>query len=143
VLDRARAGLAAELLGLAEQAFETTVEYMKTRIQFGQAIGAFQALQHRAAEMFAELQLTRSAVEAALAAIDEESPEVPALASLAKAIAGDTAQRIANQIIQLHGGIGMTHEHDAGLYLKRALVAGHYYGNPAFHRERWGRLQGY
>jgi alkylation response protein AidB-like acyl-CoA dehydrogenase len=96
VLDRARAGLAAELLGLAEQAFETTVEYMKTRVQFGQVIGSFQALQHRAADMFAELQLTRSAVEAALAAIDEDSPELPALASLAKAMASDTAHRIAN-----------------------------------------------
>jgi alkylation response protein AidB-like acyl-CoA dehydrogenase len=143
VLDRARAGLAAELLGLAEQAFETTTEYLKTRVQFGQVIGSFQALQHRAAEMFAELQLTRSAVEAALIAIDEGSPELPALASLAKALAGDTAKLIANQMIQLHGGIGMTHEHDAGLYVKRALVAGHYYGNAAFHRERWGRLQGY
>jgi alkylation response protein AidB-like acyl-CoA dehydrogenase len=143
VLDRARAGMAAELLGLAEQAFETTVDYLKTRVQFGRLIGSFQALQHRAAEMFAELQLTRSAVEAALAAIDEGSPDLPQLASLAKAIAGDTAQHIANQMIQLHGGIGMTHEHDAGLYLKRALVAGQYYGNAAFHRERWGRLEGY
>jgi alkylation response protein AidB-like acyl-CoA dehydrogenase len=143
VLDRARAGLAAELLGLAEQAFETTTEYLKTRVQFGQVIGSFQALQHRAAEMFAELQLTRSAVEAAFVAIDEGSPDLPALASLAKALAGNTAKLIANQMIQLHGGIGMTHEHDAGLYVKRALVAGHYYGNAAFHRERWGRLQGY
>lgn len=143
VLDRARAGLAAELLGLAEQAFETTTEYLKTRVQFDQVIGSFQALQHRAAELFAELQLTRSAVEAALAAIDADSPELPALASLAKALASDTARAIANQMIQLHGGIGMTHEHDAGLYVKRALVAAHYYGNAAFHRERWGRLQGY
>jgi alkylation response protein AidB-like acyl-CoA dehydrogenase len=143
VLDRARAGLAAELLGLAEQAFETTADYLKTRVQFGQVIGSFQALQHRAAEMFAELQLARSAVEAAMAAIDDDAPDLPALASLAKAIAGDTAQRIAGQMIQLHGGIGMTHEHDAGLYVKRALVAAHYYGNAAFHRERWGRLQGY
>jgi alkylation response protein AidB-like acyl-CoA dehydrogenase len=143
VLDRARAGLAAELLGLAEQAFETTTEYLKTRVQFGQRIGSFQALQHRAAEMFAELQLTRSAVEAALAAIDENAADLPALASLAKALASETARRITGQMIQLHGGIGMTHEHDAGLYVKRALVAGHTYGNAAFHRERWGRLQGY
>lgn len=143
VLDRARAGLAAELLGLAEQAFETTTDYLKTRVQFDRVIGSFQALQHRAAEMFAELQLTRSAVEAALAAIDGNLPELPELASIAKALASDTAKLIANQMIQLHGGIGMTHEHDAGLYVKRALVAGHYYGNAAFHRERWGRLQGY
>lgn len=143
ILDRARVGLAAELLGLAEQAFETTNDYLKTRVQFGAVIGSFQALQHRAAEMFAELQLTRSAVEAALAAVDEDAPDLPAVASLAKAIAGDTAHYIANEMIQLHGGIGMTHEHDAGLYLKRAIVAGQYYGNAAFHRDRWGRLNGY
>lgn len=143
LLDRARVGIAAEMLGLATQAFETTLDYLKTRVQFGQVIGSFQALQHRAAEMFGELQLTRSAVEAALIAIDADAPDLPALASLAKASAGETAHRIASQMIQLHGGIGMTHEHDAGLYYKRALVAAQCYGSTAFHRERWGRLNGY
>jgi len=143
VLDRARAGLAAELLGLAEQAFETTVDYMKTRVQFDRPIGSFQALQHRAADLFGEIQLARAAVEDALDAIDSASPQVPALASLAKALAGDCATLVAKQMVQLHGGIGMTHEHDAGLYLKRALTASQFYGNPAFHRDRWGRLNGY
>lgn len=143
VLDRARAGLAAEMLGSATQAFETTLDYLKTRVQFGRLIGSFQALQHRAAALFGELILTRSAVEAALAAIDADDPELPRHASLAKALAGETAVRIANEMIQLHGGIGMTHEHDAGLYLKRAKVADHCYGNAAFHRERWGRLSGF
>ena len=143
VLDRARAGLAAELLGLAEQAFETTVDYMKTRVQFDRPIGSFQALQHRAADLFGEIQLARAAVEDALDAIDSASPQVPALASLAKALAGDCATLVAKQMVQLHGGIGMTHEHDAGLYLKRALTASQYHGNPAFHRERWGRINGY
>jgi len=143
ILDRARVGIAAEMLGLATQAFETTLDYLKTRVQFGQVIGSFQALQHRAAEMFGELQLTRSAVEAALAAVDADAPDLPAFASLAKANAGETAQLIAAQMIQLHGGIGMTHEHDAGLYYKRALVAAQCYGSSAYHRERWGRLNGY
>lgn len=143
VLDRARAGLAAELLGLAEQAFETTVDYMKTRVQFDRPIGSFQALQHRAADLFGEIQLARAAVEDALDAIDSASSQVPALASLAKALAGDCATLVAKQMVQLHGGIGMTHEHDAGLYLKRALTASQFYGNPAFHRDRWGRLNGY
>lgn len=143
ILDGGRAGLAAEMLGTATQAFETILDYLKTRVQFGQLIGSFQALQHRASAMFGELQLLRSAVETALAGLDANDPATPALASLAKAMAGDTLQRISNEMIQLHGGIGMTHEHDAGLYLKRARVADQCYGNAAFHRERWGRLNGF
>ena len=143
ILDRAYAGAAAELLGLSTQAFETTLDYLKTRVQFGKAIGSFQALQHRAAEMFAELQLTRSVVEAALAAIDADAPELPMLVSLAKASAAETAHLISNQMVQLHGGIGMTHEHDAGLYLKRSRTLEQAYGSAAWHRERWGRLNGY
>ena len=91
-LDRARAGLAAEMLGSAIQAFETTLDYLKTRVQFGQVIGSFQALQHRAAKMFTDLELARSCVEAALAAIDNDSTDVPELVSLAKAKVGDTLQ---------------------------------------------------
>jgi len=143
ILDRAYVGQAAELLGLATQAFETTLDYLKTRVQFGQLIGSFQALQHRASEMFGELQLPRSAVEAALAAIDADDPQLPSLASLAKAMANGTAHRITCEMVQLHGGIGMTHEHDAGLYLKRSRVAEQAYGSSSFHRERWARLNGY
>jgi len=143
ILDRAYVGQAAELLGLATQAFETTLDYLKTRVQFGQLIGSFQALQHRASEMFGELQLTRSAVEAALAAIDADDPQLPSLASLAKAMANGTAHRITCEMVQLHGGIGMTHEHDAGLYIKRSRVAEQAYGSSSFHRERWARLNGY
>ena len=143
ILDRAYAGQAAELLGLATQAFETTLDYLKTRSQFGQLIGSFQALQHRASEMFGELQLTRSAVEAALAAVDANAPDLSSLASLAKATANETAHRLSCEMVQLHGGIGMTHEHDAGLYLKRARVAEQAYGNLSFHRERWAKLNGY
>ena len=89
------------------------------------------------------MQLARSAVEAALVAIDDNDPALPRLASLAKAITGETVHRITEQMVQLHGGIGMTHEHDAGLYLKRARVAAQCYGSTAWHRERWARLNGY
>ncbi len=143
ILDRAYAGSAAELLGLATQAFDTILDYLKTRVQFGRLIGSFQALQHRAAEMFGELQLARSAVEAALAAIDADDPQLPQLASLAKAVVAEAAHLVSNEMVQLHGGIGMTHEHDAGLYLKRSRVAEQAYGSASWHRERWGRLNGY
>jgi alkylation response protein AidB-like acyl-CoA dehydrogenase len=143
VLDRARAVLSAEMLGAAVQAFETTLEHLRTRVQFGQVLGAFQALQHRAADLLGELELTRSAVEAALAGIDAGDSDTPRLVSLAKALAGDTLRQAANEMIQLHGGIGMTEEHDAGLYLKRARAAEAAYGGASYHRERWSRLSGF
>jgi alkylation response protein AidB-like acyl-CoA dehydrogenase len=142
-LDRARAGLAAEMLGSAVQAFETTLDYLKTRVQFGQVIGSFQALQHRAAKMFTDLELARSCVEAALTAIDNDSPDVPELVSLAKAKVGDTLHLVSNEMVQMHGGIGMTDAHDAGLYLKRARATEATFGNQAYHRDRYARIQGY
>ena len=142
-LDRARAGLCAEMLGSAVQAFETTLDYLKTRVQFGQVIGAFQALQHRAAKMFTDLELARSCVEAALTAIDNDSPDVQELVSLAKAKMGDTLHLVSNEMVQMHGGIGMTDAHDAGLYLKRARACEATFGGQAFHRDRYARLQGY
>ena len=142
-LDRARAGLAAEMLGSAVQAFETTLDYLKTRVQFGQVIGAFQALQHRAAKMFTDLELARSCVEAALTAIDNDSPDAPELVSLAKAKVGDTLHLVSNEMVQMHGGIGMTDAHDAGLYLKRARATEVTFGGQAYHRDRYARLQGY
>ncbi|HEY8617203.1 acyl-CoA dehydrogenase family protein [Phenylobacterium sp.] len=143
VLDRVRAGLSAEMLGAATQAFETTLDYLKTRVQFGQVIGSFQALQHRAAKMFTDLELARSAVEAALAAIDNDTPDVPELVSLAKAKMGDTFHLVSNEMVQMHGGIGMTDAHDAGFYLKRARAAEAAFGNQAFHRDRYAKIQGY
>lgn len=141
-LDRGRAMLAAEMLGSAQAAFDTTIDYLRTRIQFDKPIGAFQALQHRAADMLAELELTRSAVRAALVAIDASDFDAPRLTSLAKALAGKTLRKVAQEMVQLHGGIGMTDEHDAGLYLKRAQAADMTWGNVAFHRDRYARLSG-
>ncbi|MEQ1771821.1 MAG: acyl-CoA dehydrogenase, partial [Devosia sp.] len=143
VLDRARAGLAAEMLGSACQAFEMTVDYLKTRVQFDQPIGSFQALQHRAAKMFTELELSRSAVEAACMAIDTEAPDSAALVSLAKVKVSDTFHLVSNEMVQMHGGIAMTDAHDAGFYLKRARSAAAVFGNQAFHRDRYARFQGY
>lgn len=143
VLDRARVGLAAEMLGAASEAFQVTLDYLKTRRQFGQLIGSFQALQHRAAKMYSELELTRSAVEAALAAIDAKAGNIAELASLAKTRAGDTLHLVSNEMIQMHGGIGMTDAADAGLYLKRARVAEASLGGQAYHRDRYARLYGY
>jgi alkylation response protein AidB-like acyl-CoA dehydrogenase len=105
---------------------------MKTRVQFGQPIGSFQALQHRAAKMLSELELTRSCVEAALSAIDAGSSDLPMLASLAKAVAGETLNLVSREMVQLHGGIGMTDAHDAGLYLKRARALETTYGSSAW-----------
>ena len=142
-LDRARAGLAAEMLGSALQGFETTLDYLKTRVQFGQTIGSFQALQHRAAKMFSELELARSCVEAALTAIDNDAPDVASACALAKAVAGETLNLVSREMVQMHGGIGMTDAHEAGFYLKRARVAETTYGSTAWHRDRWGIMAGY
>jgi alkylation response protein AidB-like acyl-CoA dehydrogenase len=142
-LDCARAGLAAEMLGAALQAFAITLDYLKTRIQFGRLIGSFQALQHRAAKMFVDLELARSCVEAALTAIDNNAPDIAELASLAKTKTGDVLHLVSNEMIQMHGGVGMADEHDAGLYLKRARAAEATYGNQSYHRDRYARLNGY
>lgn len=143
ILDRARIGLAAEMAGQASEAFEITSEYLKTRRQFGQAIGGFQALQHRAAKLFTDLELTRSCVLAALDALDRNADNIAEYASLAKARASETVHLASNEMVQLHGGIGMTDEHDAGLYLKRARVAEALYGGASFHRDRYATLLGF
>jgi alkylation response protein AidB-like acyl-CoA dehydrogenase len=142
VLDRAYAGLAAEMLGTATAAFEITLDYLKTRTQFGQVIGTFQALQHRAAKLFTDLETTRSCVEAALEAADAGG-DTRLLASLAKAKASEVLHLASNEMVQMHGGIGMTDEHDSGLYMKRARVAEALFGSASFHRDRYARLSGF
>jgi alkylation response protein AidB-like acyl-CoA dehydrogenase len=143
VLDRARAGIGAEMLGTAAQAFDMTLEYLKTREQFGRVIGSFQALGHRAAGLFTQMELARSCAEAALQAIDTDVPNVAEMCSLSKARVGEFLHEMSNQLIQIHGGIGMTDEFDAGFYLKRARVLEALYGNQAFHRDRYARLLGF
>ena len=147
ILDYARAGLAAEMLGTAGQSFDMTLDYLKTRVQFGSVIGSFQALGHRAATLFTEMEMARSCVEAALQAIDasdgDHTEEVAALCSLSKAVAGDFLHHMSNELLQIHGGIGQTDEFDAGLYLKRARTTAATFGNQAFHRDRYAKLKGF
>ncbi len=143
VLDRARAGLGMEMLGTALRAFDMTVDYLKTREQFGRVIGSFQALGHRAAALFMKSELSRSCAEAALQAIDTDAPNVPEMSSLSMSKVGDFLHEMSNQLIQIHGGIGMTDQFDAGFYLKRARVLESLYGNQAFHRDRYARLLGF
>jgi len=143
-LDRARACLAAEMLGAAEQLFSLTLEYLKTRVQFDVPIGSFQALQHRAARLHVELQLARSTVMAGLAALDERalnSAERARLVSLAKWKAGEVAALVSNESVQMHGGIGVTDELDVGLYLKRIRVAQACLGDGDFQCARYAALE--
>jgi acyl-CoA dehydrogenase len=143
VIDRATVGLCAEMLGFMSEAFDRTLAYLKTRVQFGVPIGSFQALKHRAARCFIEIELSRSTVMAAARAIDEGSEEAPKLVSVAKARCSDTAILVTNEAVQMHGGIGMTDEHDIGFYMKRARVAELTFGDAAWHRERYARLEGF
>ncbi|PCI46396.1 MAG: acyl-CoA dehydrogenase [Moraxellaceae bacterium] len=142
-LDKARAGLGAEMLGTGSQAFEMTLEYLKTRVQFGKVIGSFQALGHRAAGFFTQKELARSCVEAALQAIDAGAKNVDEMSSLSKCKVGDFLHAMSNEMIQIHGGIGMTDDLDAGFYLKRARVLEAAYGNQAYHRNRYAELMGF
>ncbi len=143
VLDIGRIAMASEMLGNAEAAFEMTLDYLKQRKQFGVLIGSFQALQHRAAEMFCEIELTKSSVMGAMKAADEGSNELQRLSSLAKTVAGETLHLISNEAVQMHGGIGVTDEYDIGFFLKRARVAEQIFGSSKYHTERYANLSGF
>ena len=143
VLDISRAVLAAEMLGGALEAFEITLNYLKEREQFGAKIGSFQALQHRAANMFTELELCKSCVLESLSAFEEKSNDIQRLVSLSKAKVGETFHLVSNEGVQMHGGVGVTDEYDIGLYLKRARVAEQTFGNSEFHRNRYAEITGY
>lgn len=143
ILDIARIGLAAEMLGGCLEAFERTVAYLKERQQFGVPIGTFQALQHRAALMFCEIELCKSVVIKALKAIDMDSADMHELASLAKAKLGATYKLVSNEGIQMFGGIGMTDDEEIGFFMKRARVAQQTLGDTNFHLDRLGKMRGY
>ena len=142
-LDAGRIGVAAELLGIARESFERTMEYLKERKQFGVPVGSFQALQHRAAILFGELELCRSVVLKALHALDEQDDQVPVLASLAKARAGATARLATTEAIQMHGGIGMTDQFDMGFFIKRYKALEQLLGDTNYHLDRFARLRDY
>jgi acyl-CoA dehydrogenase len=143
VVDEATVALAGEMLGGMTEALDRTLAYLRERRQFGAAIGSFQALKHRAARLFIELELSRSAVMAAARALDAQSPEAPILVSLAKARLSDAYCLVANEAVQMHGGIGMTDEHDIGFFLKRARASEMTFGDAAYHRDRFAALCGY
>jgi alkylation response protein AidB-like acyl-CoA dehydrogenase len=143
VFDRAAIGLSAEMLGTFDEAFERTLSYLKQREQFGVKIGSFQALRHRAADMFCELELARSVVREALAALDEGREDVPQMASAAKARCSDVSSQITKEALQMHGGIGMTDEEEIGLFFKRAKAAELTLGDAIYHRDRYASLGGF
>ncbi len=145
VLDRAAIAVSAAMLGGMTAAFEMTLDYLKARQQFGVPIGSFQALKHRAAKMYVETELARSAVLAAHRALDDAADDrtVARLASITKARASDAYVLIGNEAVQMHGGIGMTDEHDVGFYLKDARASAILFGDAAHHRDRVARIDGY
>jgi alkylation response protein AidB-like acyl-CoA dehydrogenase len=144
VLDRAIVGVCAEMLGSATQAFEDTLDYLKTRKQFDVTLGSFQALSHRAARLYIELALARSSVAAAASCADHGTPEELAkLASLAKARCSDAFVHVANEAVQMHGGIGVTDDFHIGFYFKRARAADVLFGDATHHQRRWAGLSGY
>lgn len=141
-LDRCRIVVAAELLGIAVQCFDTTLEYIKERKQFGVSVASFQALQHRAAQWFSEIEVTRSAVLKALQMADMGG-DIAWFASLAKAKASKTAELATKEAIQMHGGMGVTDEFDLGFFIKRARVMQHFLGDFNYHADRFAAASGY
>jgi alkylation response protein AidB-like acyl-CoA dehydrogenase len=141
-LEDATLGTAAMLLGAMEQAFTLTLDFLRTRQQFGKPIGSFQALQHKAADLKLQLELTRASVAAAAATLDAGAslPVRQAAVSRAKARAATAGMLVTRQAVQLHGGVGYTDEYDVGLYLRRAMVLSNQYGSAAAHRARFARL---
>ncbi|MFF5140034.1 acyl-CoA dehydrogenase family protein [Streptomyces sp. NPDC013157] len=135
VLDHAAVALCAEQVGVASRALDMAVEYAKVRHQFGRPIGSFQAVKHLLADVLLEVESARAAAHYALLAAQDEDPELPAVASLAKAFCSDACLQATAENIQVHGGIGFTWEHPAHLYLKRAKTSQLLFGDPAYHRE--------
>jgi alkylation response protein AidB-like acyl-CoA dehydrogenase len=142
-LNVGRAAVAAELTGVGEEAFGRTLSYLKERKQFGQPIGSFQALQHRAAHLFTELEITQAAVLKALQMLDADFERAALFVAVAKARAGASATLAVQEAVQMHGGMGMTDEFDIGLFMKRARVGQELFGDTGFHADRIARLQSY
>lgn len=143
VLDIARIGLSAEMLGSMQEAFDRTLAYIKDRQQFGVSIAVFQALQHRAANMYCEIELCKSLVIKSLLAIDKGIENLSELASLTKAKVGETIKLVSNEGVQMYGGIGMTDDEEIGFFLKRARVAQHTLGDYNYHLDRYAKMKGY
>jgi alkylation response protein AidB-like acyl-CoA dehydrogenase len=143
VLDLGRAAVASEMVGLSEEVFGRTVAYLRERKQFGKAIGEFQALQHRAAELYIDIEITRAAVLKAQQALDARTLNAAAAVAVAKSRAGTTATRAVQEGVQMHGGMGMTDQFDIGFFMKRARVCEELLGDSNYHTDQLARLRNY
>jgi len=143
VLNIGRGAIASEMVGLSEEVFERTVSYLKERKQFGKAIGEFQALQHRAAQLYVDIEITRAAVLKALQTLDGDFGNAAAAVAVAKARAGTTATRAVQEGVQMHGGMGMTDQFDIGFFMKRARVCEELFGDANFHADQLARARRY
>lgn len=143
ILSAGCAVLGAEMSGSSQQVFEITTDYLKEREQFGQKIGSFQSLQHRAAHLATEIEMTKSAVLKSLQLLDDDFECAGGVCSMAKAKSGQTAQLSTKEAIQMHGGIGVTDEYDVGLYFKRVHVTQQMFGDAGFHADRLAKRSGY
>ena len=143
ILDVGRAAMAAELVGVGEEVFGRTVTYLKERTQFGKTIGAFQALQHRSAHLYSEMEVTRSAVLKALQVLDTDFASASPYVAIAKARAGKSTTLAVQEAVQMHGGMGMTDAFDIGLFMKRARVGQELFGDVNFHAARLAQSKNY
>jgi alkylation response protein AidB-like acyl-CoA dehydrogenase len=143
VLNIGRGAVASEMVGLSEEVFGRTVGYLRERKQFGKLIGEFQALQHRAAQLYIEIEITRAAVLKALQALDANLDSAAAAVAVAKARAGSTATLAVQEAVQMHGGMGMTDQFDIGFFMKRARVCQELFGDSNFHADQLARMKNY
>jgi alkylation response protein AidB-like acyl-CoA dehydrogenase len=143
VLNVGRGAVASEMVGLSEEVFGRTVTYLKERKQFGKLIGEFQALQHRAAELYIDVEITRAAVLKALQTLDGDFDRASAAVAAAKARAGTTATRAVQEAVQMHGGMGMTDQFDIGFFMKRARVCQELFGDANYHADQLARMKSY
>jgi alkylation response protein AidB-like acyl-CoA dehydrogenase len=143
VLNIGRGAVASEMVGVAEEVFGRTVDYLKERKQFGKAIGEFQALQHRAAQLYIEIEITRATVLKALQTLDTNFENAAVAVAVAKARAGSTATLAVQEGVQVHGGMGMTDQFDIGFFMKRARVCQELFGDANFHADQLARMKGY
>jgi alkylation response protein AidB-like acyl-CoA dehydrogenase len=143
LLDAGRVGAAAELIGVGAGAMDMTIDYLKQRKQFGKLIGEFQALQHRAAHLYGEMEVARATVLKAQQLLDAADPRAEMAVAVAKAKTGKAVRLSVQEGVQMHGGIGMTDEYDIGLYMKRDRALEEFFGDARFHAERVARLNGY
>jgi alkylation response protein AidB-like acyl-CoA dehydrogenase len=143
ILNIGRGAVASAMVGVSEEEFGRTVNYLKERKQFGKAIGEFQALQHRAAQLYIDIEITRAAVLKALQALDADADNAGAAVAVAKARAGQTATLAVQEGVQMHGGMGMTDQFDIGFFMKRARVCQELFGDSNFHADQLARLRNY